>query len=367
MMNRLQLAQLQHRTRPSPLRPPAQSWRRTPGTEPDTASCACGGGCPRCLASMPFQATGQADTAPLRESRTMTIPFSVEIPASDPDHQLAGATRGTPPVPTGKVVHDEPGAPGSEAAIVPGHAGPALAPEEVPTPPENRADGTLYIEQMGGSPAIKDTAGVADSVSATFAYAATTTRGGVTLGASEFGQTTGSLKHFSNVAITPGAGKFSVTADLKQTVNWDTRATVGPNNQVDLTGENDADLTNANYATAASDLTPDVSDLKGRPPRTKFWAKDLTEQHEKYHVKDFVDIGKSSATDAETWLATQNAAKKEDVPPLLDTAWSDKIFKPWDKFTDPPAVEERAYDDGVASYKARADAIKAKGDKGGYP
>ena len=110
-----------------------------------------------------------------------------------------------------------------------------------------------------------------------------------------------------------------------------------------------------------------VSDLKGRPPRTKFWAKDLTVRHEKYHVKDFVDIGKSSATGAETWLAGQNAAKKEDVPALLDKAWNDKIFKEWDKFTDPPKVEERAYDDGVASYKARAAAIKAKGDKGGYP
>jgi hypothetical protein len=58
------------------------------------------------------------------------------------------------------------------------------------------------------------------------------------------------------------------------------------------------------------------------------------------------------------------------VPALLDKAWTDKIFTPWDKFTDPPAVEERAYSDGVTAYKARADAIKAKGDKGasgGYP
>lgn len=267
----------------------------------------------------------------------------------------------------GKALHDEPGTTPGETPEAQTAAAPTPVPEETPTPPTLQEDGTLFIEQLGGLPATKDTSGVADAVSASFAYTATTTQGGVTLGASEFGQTTGSLKHFSNVSITPGTGKFTVTADLKQTVNWDTRATVGPNNQVDIADDSDPDLTNTNYPTAVTDLTPDVSDLKGRPPRTKFWAKDLTVKHEKYHVKDFVDIAKTSATDAETWLAGQNAARKEDVPALLDKAWNDKIFKPWDKFTDPPAVEERAYDDGVASYKARADAIKAKGDKGGYP
>jgi len=32
----------------------------------------------------------------------------------------------------------------------------------------------------------------------------------------------------------------------------------------------------------------------------------------------------------------------------------------------PPAVEQRAYDDGAAAYAARAAAIKAKGDARGY-
>ena len=267
----------------------------------------------------------------------------------------------------GKALHDEPGPTAGATPAAQAGTAAATGPEPAPTPPIDLDDGTLYIEQMGGLPAMKETSGVADAVSASLAYSATTTQGGITLGATEFGQTTGSLKHFSNVAITPGAGKFSVTADLKQAVKWDTRATVGPSNQVEITDDSDPDLSNTNYPTVVSDLTPDLSDLKGRPPRTKFWAKDLTVKHEKYHVKDFVDIGKTSAADAETWLAGQNAAKKEDVPALLDKAWNDKIFKEWDKFTDPPAVEERAYDDGVASYKARAAAIKAKGDKGGYP
>jgi hypothetical protein len=335
--------------------------------------CSCGGACPRCQASEQPQDPGSSYSPQVGASRTSTIPFSAEIPAipsyigpgTDSFHAVTAGSASL--ASQGKALHDEPGSTPGQTPETPAQAAPAPGPEENPTPPSIQDDGTLFIEQMGGLPAEKDTGGVADSVSATFAYSPTTTHGGVTLGASEFGQTTGSLKHFSNVSITPGAGKFTVSADLKQTVNWDTRATVGPDNQVDISSENDADLSKTNYPTAVSDLTPDVSDLKGRPPRTKFWAKDLTEKHEKYHVKDFVDIAKTSATDAETWLAGQNAAKKEDVPALLDKAWSDKIHKVWDKFTDPPAVEERAYDDGVASYKARADAIKAKGDKGGYP
>jgi hypothetical protein len=176
----------------------------------------------------------------------------------------------------------------------------------------------------------------------------------------------GPVKHFSNVVITPGSGKFTITAELKQTVKWDTRATQGPNGQKNITSDVDPLLTRANYAQAATDLTPNIGDLKGRPPRTKFWSKDLTEKHELYHVKDFIDIARKGASDAEKWLGSQVAARKEDVPALLDTAWTNQIFQVWDRFTDPPAVEERAYADGAPSYQARADSIKAKGDKGDY-
>jgi hypothetical protein len=281
-----------------------------------------------------------------------TIPVATTIQSSGPGRAAKS-----------KASHDEAGA---EASAETG-AEPA-AQEVEPTPAVEREDDALYIAQMGGEPAIKDTS--ADSVSATFAYSGAPSRGGVTVTGDDFGITSGSVQRFSNVSVTPGTGKFTVTADLKQTIKWETRATLGPKSQVSIASETDAALTSANYTTAASDLTPDLSDLKGRPPRTKFWAKDLTEKHEKFHADERVDIAKAAATDAEAWLATQSAARKEDVPALLTTAWNDKVFKTWDKKTDPPGVEERAYDNGAASYKARADAIKAKGDKGaagGYP
>ena len=288
-------------------------------------------------------------------ARSTSIPFKAVIRASRQDT-----------VGRSKTLRDAPAAQTS----APPSAGPEAAGREAESSsPVERDKDTLYIAQMDGLTETKETTQTADAVSATFAYSGPATHGGVTVGAGDFGVTKGSVQPFSNVVITAG-GKFTVTADLKQTVNWDTRATTGPNGQVNIMSETDAALTSTNYAQAASDLTPDMTDLKGRPPRTKFWSKDLTEKHEKFHADERVDFVKTAAPNAQTWLATQNAAKKEDVPALLDTAWNDKIFKPWDKFTDPPGVEERAYTDGAPSYKARADAIKAKGDKGaagGYP
>jgi hypothetical protein len=88
--------------------------------------------------------------------------------------------------------------------------------------------------------------------------------------------------------------------------------------------------------------------------------------HEKYHVKDYHDIATKGAGDAQTWLAGKTASSNGDVTTLLDTTWTNQVFSTWDKFTDPPGVEERAYNDGASLYKARANSIKAKGDKGDY-
>jgi hypothetical protein len=294
---------------------------------------------------------GSSGSAGARMVET-TVPFTAVIRhASDEGGgSPGGANPGSQPRPT------EAGAatPSPGPAAGGSAAGAAAAP-----------DGTaLHIPEMG-MPVTKGTH-ASDAIGAAFSYLPTTTRGGVTLGASEFGQTTGSLKHFSNVVITPGSGKFTVTADLKQTVNWDTRATEGPNKQKNVGNDTDPVLTKTNYPQVVKDLTPDTSDLKGRPPRDQFWAKDLTETHELYHVKDYVDIARKGSGDAEKWLGGQTASKKEDVPALLDTAWTNQIFNVWDKFTDPPAVEERAYSDGAPLYKGRADSIKVKGDKGDY-
>lgn len=375
MMNRSQQDRLLPRAKPP--EPLTQSWGRPFQARKNGTQCACGGDCPRCLPE-PASSSSATETTPGTsadhatqpvETRTTTRPFKAEIRMTAPPGSSATSRGKTVnDSPTDDVVPPTADTPIEEVTATPP---PMREQEAPPAPPQGLNDDILYIPQMGGPDAIKDTEGVSDAVGASFNYTFTVNNSGITLGADDFGKTTGSLKHFSNVVVTPGAGKFTVTADLKQTVSWDTRATVGPHNEVNIMSDTDPALTNANYAQVVSDLTPNVSDLKGRPPRTKFWSKDFTIKHEKYHVKDFTDVGQTGATGAETWLGTQTAARKEDVPALLDTAWNDKIFKVWDKFTDPPKVEERAYDDGVASYTARANAIKTKGDKGptggGYP
>jgi hypothetical protein len=251
----------------------------------------------------------------------------------------------------------------TDAAEEPRKAQVAAEPSETEesVAPEERDED----EEMPGAAITKGS--VADSVSATFAYSPTIEQTSEVLeGGGHFGRTTGSLEHFRKRRIARGTGTFTATADLRQTVKWDVAAT-GPNGEIDIASENDPDLTSANYTDASIDLAPDMSDLKGRSPRHKFWCKDLSEVHERYHIKDFVDKAREGAKNAETWLAGQTAASKREVRALLDTAWNDKIFTPWDTFTNPPGVEERAYADGADAYRTRADRILVKGIAGEYP
>lgn len=46
----------------------------------------------------------------------------------------------------------------------------------------------------------------------------------------------------------------------------------------------------------------------GRPPRSKFWAKDLTEIHEQFHADDVKRLGPGAATSAVSWLSSQTAS-----------------------------------------------------------
>lgn len=204
-----------------------------------------------------------------------------------------------------------------------------------------------------------------DTIAATIGYSGSITQGGITLGGSEFGRTD-SAPALKNINITQGSGAFTVTATYELTTKWDTRKGTGPGGQKDVPDENAAVLTKTNYATAASDLTPNMSDEGGRPPRTQFWAQDLTERHEKVHAADHQRTAKEGLKQALTWLTGQTASTKTEVETLLATLRS-KIVQ-YIVANGAGAVGElHAYGDGAPSYKARAEAIKKKGDGGGYP
>jgi hypothetical protein len=203
-----------------------------------------------------------------------------------------------------------------------------------------------------------------DTISPTIGYTGSITRGGITL-SGEFGRTDSSPS-LKNITITQASGAFTVTATYELVTKWDTQRGTGPASQVNVPNENASALTKANYATAVSDLTPNMSDEGGRPPRTTFWAQDLTERHEQLHAREHQATAKEGLKRALTWLSSQTASSKADVEAQLATLRT-KVVQYILANGAGSVGELHAYGDGAPLYLARADAIKKKGDGGGYP
>jgi hypothetical protein len=210
----------------------------------------------------------------------------------------------------------------------------------------------------------EDEASSRDTISSTVTLVPTVAKGG-TPGAGDFG-TTGSSASLSGVAITAGTGSFTVAANLDLAIEWAVRSGTGPASQKDIAGDTDSDITKTNYPTVVSDLTPDASSDRGRPPRTMFWAEDLTIKHELFHTTQRSGpFGKARAAAIKTFLDGKTAATEADVRALLPMALSEgqRVFNA--KVAE-PATEGDAYADGAPSYQKRADAIKKRGDGGLY-
>src|SRR5690606_34289375 len=113
--------------------------------------------------------------------------------------------------------------------------------------------------------------------------------------------------------ITPSPGAFAVSATYEHPITYQVRSGTGPSGQVDIASETDGDITVANYTRVASDLTPNMSDLNGRPPRTKFWAEDLTLRHELVHANDDQANGPGAMATVKSWLESQTATDEAGV------------------------------------------------------
>jgi hypothetical protein len=141
----------------------------------------------------------------------------------------------------------------------------------------------------------------------------------------------------------------------------------------DIASDSDPKITQTNYPQVVSDLTPSATAVnagglklfKNQPPRRQFWAEDLTIKHELYHADDDVKFGRAGAALGHNWLNRQTARNYYDVGVLLGRVGQMVANKIIAEMA-PPAVEQRAYDDGAPDYRARARAIKAKGDAKGY-
>ncbi|MCF6256967.1 MAG: hypothetical protein L3K25_11840 [Gammaproteobacteria bacterium] len=202
-----------------------------------------------------------------------------------------------------------------------------------------------------------------DAVNASFTYSGSLSRGGAT--PSGFGVTRSFNSNLSSVAITPRPGTFDVAATFEHPITYQVRSGTGPSGQADIASDSDSDITNSNYPDVVTDLTPDMSDLNGRPPRSRFWAEDLTLRHELVHANDDHSNGPAAMSTATTWLNGQTAASVPDVNVLLGRL-PNRFAAALLAALSTADGERRAYGDGASSYLTRANAIKAKGDSGGY-
>jgi hypothetical protein len=208
--------------------------------------------------------------------------------------------------------------------------------------------------------------GRTDAVNGAFTYSGSINRGGPQPAPDEFGATYSFDSSLTDVVVTPTPGTFNVTATFKHPIKYQVRSGKGPDGQVNIASETDSDITKTNYPTVVSDLTPDMSDLNGHPPRTAFWAKDLSWAHELVHARDDNANGPGAMATVVAWLNSQVAATVPQVRTLLG-ALPGRFATALLAALSTEDGERHAYGDGAPLYKARADAIKLKGDRGDYP
>jgi hypothetical protein len=259
---------------------------------------------------------------------------------------------------------------GAAPAEPPAAAAPAVAGSGATAPPsaeseeqEKEEEFTLPEIKMEGAEEFS----LCDKVSPWLGYSGTVKTGAVP-GADEFGVTWPGNMTLKGIKVRkiPMMARFFVSATLEQELKWGVRSGTGPTGEVNIGSILSSNLTQANHQQAASDLTPDATDLNGRPPRTQFWAQDITETHEKYHADDCVSRGPAAVDVASNWLGTQQAADEPAVQTLLAEV-PDRAFTAIMAAMAFPAREERAYGDGSGAYSRRVAGINALGKIGAYP
>lgn len=208
-----------------------------------------------------------------------------------------------------------------------------------------------------------------DPIASTFGYTSSIAQGPAPASPDGFGKTT-PFYEITDRTATYKAGTYHVTG----TVNAKITFWVAGGNRTNIASEAAPVITQANYPKVVSDLTPapaavnkgGLSLMKNQPPRTQFWAEDLTIEHECFHADEDVKFGQEGTTLGQNWLNKQTARDYDQVGDLFPRVLQ-IIVQTVDTRMALPAREERAYDDGAPAYRARAQAIKRKGDAKGYP
>lgn len=152
-------------------------------------------------------------------------------------------------------------------------------------------------------------------------------------------------------------GKAVISGQVFLDIDWQVRSLGNTN----ISGPADPAVTAATWSEIMSDLTPDAT---GRPKRDKYWAKDLTERHEKFHASDDIDRATTYLPTANAWLNGQTVTDvnnkgvtNREVFALLDQVRQMVKSDGWDHYNH--GGEDRAYADGKASYEQRVGQVGA--------
>ena len=239
------------------------------------------------------------------------------------------------------------GAPPEAATEAPRQAAMAADAAEAGEEPVEKLDpaGHAYVEES-------------DAIAPALTYAGVVGARAAPPAANLFGVTSTDVKINGVHAVPGAAGTFKVTGAVDVSAKW----SVHSRGRVDVPYFAAPVVTAATYPKVASDLTPNMSSDGGRPPRKKYWAKDLTERHEQFHANERTGkYGRAAFEFATAWLAAQTASNAQEAKDLADQV-PDKMFESYNA-SFAPGKENRAYGDGAIAYKVRADMAKDYGEQ----
>jgi len=174
--------------------------------------------------------------------------------------------------------------------------------------------------------------------------------------ANQFGVTTTKV-NIKNVNAVAAGGAFQVSGAVDVSARW----SVHSRGRTDVPYFAAPAVTATTYLQVAKDLKPNMSSDGGRPPRKQYWAKDLTERHERFHADERTGkYGKAAFEFAKSWLAAQTASTAEEAKDHADEV-PGKMFESYNaSFV--PGKENRAYGDGAIAYRVRSDMAREYGE-----
>jgi hypothetical protein len=181
-------------------------------------------------------------------------------------------------------------------------------------------------------------------------------RGGVTIGADNFGEERAQYKA-DNIHFTADAARkvVNISARMLLDIHWD----VNSHGKTHISGPTDAAVTSTTWRAIADDLRPDGT---GRPTRATYWAQDLTERHEQFHASDDISRARIFLPTAQAFVSAQTVDTSKDINPQvsahIEQARTQVEADGWAYYG--TGGENRAYADGKAQYQARTAAIEAR-------